>query len=406
MRHPATVVVTGLGAVTPAGLDVANSWERVCSGVSAANIDPDLGGSVRISCRVPGFDAAGQLGTSVAWRLDRFVQLAVVAARQAVAAAGLDPGTWDGARVGVVLGNSLGGSTTFERQHRELLSGGEVDVSPLLVPMSMVNMVAGQVSTDCSARGPSMVVATACASGTTAVGIARDLLRSGACDVVLAGGTESAMSPAVIAGLTRMGALSRRRDPATASRPFDADRDGFVVAEGAAVLVLEREADARARRAPRLATVAGFGASADAHHITAPAPRGAGLQQALSAALTDAGLDPADVDHVNAHGTSTPLNDATEAEAIRAVLGRGAAVTSTKGVTGHLLAAAGAVEAAFTVLALRDGLVPPTANLVRLDPAIDVDVVHGRARRTPVRNAVSTSMGFGGLNAALAMTAA
>ena len=406
MRPPAAVVVTGLGAVTPAGLDVETSWDRVCSGISAAAVDPELGGAVRISCRVPGFDAAGHLGAGASWRLDRFVQLAVVAARQAVASAGLDPCTWDGARVGVVLGNSLGGSTTFERQHRELIAGGEEDVSPLLVPMTMVNMVAGQVSTDCSARGPSLVVATACASGTTAVGIGRDLLRAGACDVVLAGGTESAISPAVIAGLTRMGALSRRADPATASRPFDADRDGFVVAEGAGVLVLERDADARARRAPRLATVAGFGASADAHHITAPAPGGAGLQQALRGALADAGLDPADVEHVNAHGTSTPLNDATEAQALREVLGQGAAVTSTKGVTGHLLAAAGAVEAAFTVLALRDGLLPPTANLVRLDPMIDIDVVHGEARKVPLRTAVSTSMGFGGLNAAVAMTAA
>jgi len=401
------VVVTGLGLVTPAGIGVEDNWARIRSGQSAAAIDPALHGSaIDFSCRVPGFNADALLGRATAWRTDRFVQLALVAARQAIAHAGLDPSTWDGARVGVVLGNSLGGSATFERQHRELLDGGVGNVSPLVVPMSMVNMVAGYVSIDCSARGPSLVTATACASGTTAIGTGRQLLLSGACDVVLAGGTESAFSPTVLAGLSRMGALSTRsHDPGTASRPFDAERDGFVPGEGAGVLVLERRADATARGATALACLLGYGASADAHHVTAPEPTGAGLDLALRAALADAAISPCEVDHVNAHGTSTPLNDATEAAVLSRVLTDRTAVTSTKGVTGHTLAAAGAIEAAYTVLALRDGVVPPTANLQTLDPGVDVDVVAGQERHAPLQVAVSTSLGFGGLNAALVLSA-
>ncbi len=402
------VVVTGLGLVTPAGIGVRDNWARVCAGTPTATEDPALtGAAVDFSCRVPGFDATAALGRATAFRTDRFVQLALVAAREAVAGAGLDPATWDGARVGVVLGNSLGGSATFERQHRELLDHGVGDVSPMMVPMSMVNMVAGNVSIDCGARGPSLVTATACASGTTAIGVGRDLLRSGACDVVIAGGTESALSPAVLAGLSRMGALSARRDdPSRASRPFDVARDGFVAAEGAGVLVLERGAAAAPRSARVLARVVGFGASADAHHVTAPEPGGSGLEAAVRAALADGDLTPGEVGHVNAHGTSTPLNDVTEAAVLARVFGDRPAVTSTKGVTGHTLAAAGAIEAAYCVLALRDSVVPPTANLDTLDPAVAVDVVAGAARRVDLDVVVSTSLGFGGFNAALALAAA
>lgn len=401
----ADVVVTGLGMVTPAGIGTADSWARVCAGVPAAATDPARSDAEPdILCQVPEFDAAALLGRAMEFRSDRFVQLAIVAGREAIRAARLDPSTWDGARVGVVLGNSLGGSGTFERQHRVLLQDGVDDVSSLTVPMSMVNMAAGYLSIDCGARGPSLVTATACASGTTAVGIGRDLLRSASCDVVLAGGTESALSPTVLAGLNRMGALSRRtEDPVRASRPFDIDRDGFVVGEGAGIVVLERRRDAVARSAPILASVLGFGASADAHHITAPHPSGAGLESALRTALSQGGLGPEDIEYVNAHGTSTRLNDALEAAVLARVLGDGPAVSSTKGVTGHTLAAAGAIEAAFAVLALRDGVMPPTANLESLDPAVEVDVVAGQARKAPLQVAVSTSMGFGGFNAVLAL---
>lgn len=407
-REPFEVAITGLGLVTAAGIGVQASWERVCSGRSTAATDPALAGlPVDFSCRVPDFDAGELLGRSSAWRLDRFTQLAIVAARQALADAGLDPATWDGTRVGVIVGNSLGGTTTWERQHRTFVEDAPQNVSPLMIPMGMSNMVAGYLAIDCKAFGPSMVTATACASGSTAIGLARDLLRSGVCDVVLAGGAESALTPGTITGLQRMGGLSGRRDdPATASRPFDAARDGFVASEGAGILVLERPEDARARGASVYANVVGFGASSDAHHATAPDPSGMGMERALRTALADAGIAPDEVDHVNAHGTSTPLNDVTEARVLRRVLGERPLVTSTKGVTGHPLAAAGSVEAGFTALALRHGLIPPTANLTQLDPEIELAVVTGEAAPASIEVAVSTSLGFGGHNAALVLTAA
>ncbi|WP_028935421.1 beta-ketoacyl-[acyl-carrier-protein] synthase family protein [Pseudonocardia spinosispora] len=404
---PTPVAVTGLGLVTPAGVGVTRNWERIRSGIPAASSDPELAGlDVTFSCRVPDFDGDRLLGRAAAWRMDRCVQLAVVAAREAIADAGLDPATWDGTRIGVVLGNSLGGSATAENQYR-VFERDPTDVSPMMIPMSMVNMVAGYVAMDCGARGPGMVTATACASGTTAIGVAQQLLRSGGCDIVLAGGTESALSPVTMTGLVRMGALSgRNRDPGLASRPFDRDRDGFVAAEGAGVLVLERAADARARGHRARALVAGYGSAADAYHVTRPEPSGAGIERALRAALADAGVEAAEVDHVNAHGTSTPLNDVTEGRALRRTLGQRPVVTSTKGVTGHTLAAAGAIEAAYTVLTIEQQVVPPTANLENLDSEIDLDIVAGRARAVRVDVAASTSLGFGGNNAALVFTAA
>jgi 3-oxoacyl-[acyl-carrier-protein] synthase II len=400
------IAITGLGLVTPAGIGVEANWSRLISGRSCATADTALrDGPVRITCRVPGFDPDAELGGFTARQRERFTQLAITAARAAVIDAGWDPRTWDGARVGVVLGNSLGGAASFAEQHDVLHDRGPHWVSPLLVPTYMVNMVAGHVAIDLDARGPSQVVATACASGTTAVGSARELLRSGTCDVVLAGGTESALTPLVMAGLSRMGALSRRdTDPALVMRPFDADRDGFVAAEGAAVLVLERLADARARCAPVRAVVRGYGAATDAHHVTAPHPQGRGIEDALRSALADADLAGSDVDHVNAHGTSTRLNDVTEGRVLARVLGDRPLVTSTKGVTGHALAAAGAMEAAYTALTLQRQCVPPTANLTQLDDNLTIDVVHGAARPARLEVAVSTSLGFGGHNAALVLT--
>ncbi len=418
-RRGYPVAVTGLGLVTPAGIGPRANWERLCTGRSAAAPDPALAGAaVEFSCRVPDFDAGELLGPATAWRLDRFVQLALVATRQALVDAGLATpaaGTEGpalttsvpGARIGVVLGNSLGGTGTYEEQHRRLLDGGVGRVSPLLIPKSMMNMVAGYVAIDCGATGPALVTATACASGATAIGTARELLWAGVCDVVIAGACESALSPAVLAGLSRMGALSRRHDdPAAASRPFDVDRDGFVPGEAAGVLVLEREADARARGARVRGYVSGYGSSSDAYHATAPDPSGTGVERAIRAALADAGVEPADIDHVNAHGTSTPLGDVTEARVVHRVLGDGPAVTSTKGVTGHTLGAAGAIEAAYTVLAVEHGTVPPTANLENVDPQVPVDVVAGRPRSRRIRAAISNSFGFGGHNAVLVVTAA
>jgi beta-ketoacyl-acyl-carrier-protein synthase II len=408
MPAPAPVAVTGLGLVTPAGIGVDASWAGVLAGQGLATTDPALAEvPVTMSCRVPDFDALELLGRKAARRLDRFVQLAVVAAREAVADAGLDPQTWDGARVGVVIGCGMGGAATWERQHQQMLTHGPDKVSPMLIPMLVPNMVAGQLAMEFGALGPNLVTATACASGATAIGVARDLLRSGACDVVLAGGTEAGLTPLSIAGFAQMGALSTRiDDPGAASRPFDVDRDGFVAAEAAGVLVLERRGDADARGARTRACIAGYGASADGFHITAPDPEGAGAARAMRTAIADAGLEPSDIVHVNAHGTSTPLNDVAEAATIRSVVGDQAAVTSTKGVTGHSLGAAGAIEAAFTVLAVEHSRIPPTANLDSQDPDVDVDVVAKAPRDMAIPAAMSNSFGFGGQNAVLVVTAA
>jgi 3-oxoacyl-[acyl-carrier-protein] synthase II len=401
------VAVTGLGLVTPAGIGVAATWDRVCAGRSTASIDPLLADNpVRLSCRVPGFDADEILGGRRARRLDPFVQFAVVAAREALADAGLAPDSWDGARIGVVLGCADGGPGTVETQHRMLVERAPHQVSPLLLPMQLPNMLAGQLSIEFGATGPSMVVATACASGTTAVGVARDLLLADRCDVVLAGGSEAMITPLVMAGFANMGTLSRRHDdPATASRPFDVDRDGFVAGEGAGVLVLERPEHARARGTRVRATVAGFGATADAHHVTTPEPEGRGTEAAMRLALADADLAASDVDHVNAHGTATVMNDLVEARALARLFGAGRPwVTSTKGVTGHLLGAAGAVEIVLTVLAIENSVVPPTANLVARDPAVDLAVA-AEPVKAHLDVAVSNSLGFGGQNAAVVLTA-
>jgi 3-oxoacyl-[acyl-carrier-protein] synthase II len=400
--------VTGLGMVTPAGIGVDESWRRICAGESTASFDEDLDGMpVDFTCRVPGFDADALLGRRTAWRLDRYVHLALVAAREAIADAGLDPDDWDPSRVGVVMGNALGGIGTFEQQHNTMLSEGTSKMSSMLIPMMGVNMVAGYIAIDCGAQGPNLVTTTACASGTTAIGTARDLLRTNRCDIVIAGGVEACLTRPVLAGFTRMGALSGRvDDPTTASRPFDSARDGFVAAEGAGILVLERIEYAQARDARVRARISGYGASADAHHATAPDPTGAGATSAIGSALADAGIGPSDVDHVNAHGTSTPMNDAVEAQVLGRMFGDRPAVTSIKGVTGHSLGAAGAIEAACTVLSIETGMVPPTANLDSQDPAVEVDVVRDRPRRMPVSAATTNSFGFGGQNAVLVLTAA
>ncbi|SNX58032.1 3-oxoacyl-[acyl-carrier-protein] synthase II [Streptomyces sp. TLI_55] len=400
------IAVTGLGLVTPAGIGTAASWSGVRAGRPAAAYDPVLADNpVRISCRVPDWDADTLLGARRAHRLDRFSQFALVAAREALADAGLDPATWDGARVGVVLGCADGGPGTVEAQHRTLVEHSPDRVSPLLLPMQLPNMLAGQTAIEFGATGPNLVVATACASGTTAIGTARDLLLLDRCDVVLAGGSEAMITPLVMAGFARMGTLSRRTDdPAAASRPFDLDRDGFVAGEGAGVLVLERPADARARGARVRARVTGYGASADAHHVTSPHPDGVGLEAAMRGALADAGAQASDVGHVNAHGTATRLNDLAEARVVHRVLGD-PLVTSTKGVTGHLLGAAGAVEAAFTVLALEEQTVPPTANLDTPDPDCEIKVAT-TLTGTRFDLALSNSLGFGGQNAVLALATA
>ncbi|MEU7476323.1 beta-ketoacyl-[acyl-carrier-protein] synthase family protein [Lentzea sp. NPDC042327] len=399
--------ITGVGLVTSAGVGAAAAWERILLGsATAATKVPALAGTpADFGCQADGFDAIAALGKRTAWRLDRSTQMAMAAAAEALADSGLDPARWNGERVAVVLGNGIGGAAAWEKQHNVLRDNGPLEVSPMLIPMLSMNMSAGYVAIQCGAKGPSLVTATACASGTTAVGVARDLLRNDRCDVVITGGTEACLVPSIISGFSQMGALSARGDEMdVASRPFDVDRDGFVPAEGAAVLVLERVADARARGARIHACVSGYGASADAHHPTAPDPDGAGAELAVLAALRDAQIGAGEVDHVNAHGTSTPLNDVAEARMIRRVLGDRPAVTSIKGVVGHALGAAGAIEAVATALTVRDRLIPPTANLDNIAPEIEVDVVAKIAREATVDVAVSNSFGFGGQNAVLVLT--
>ncbi|MFI9358061.1 beta-ketoacyl-[acyl-carrier-protein] synthase family protein [Streptomyces lydicus] len=402
------VAVTGLGLVTPAGVGVAATWHGLLSGESPAARDPALDGlPVDFCCRVPGFDAAERLGRRLSWRLDRCAAMALVAAREAVADAGLGTDRWDPLRVGVVLGVGTASMERYEEEFAKLAGGRATEISPLAIPRSVPNMVAGEVGMDLRVRGPNLTVSTACASGATALGTARQLLLADACDVVVAGGSESLCSRIPAACFHQMGALSRRGDdPAGASRPFDADRDGFVLAEGAGMLVLERAEHARGRGARVRSYLAGYGASCDAYHFTAPHPEGRGAAEALSAALGDAGLEPGDIGHVNAHGTSTVLNDRAEALALRQVFRRPPPVTAVKGALGHAAGGAGAIEAACTVLALQEQVVPPTANLRCLDPDIELDVVSKVPRPVRMAAAVSNAFGFGGQNAVLVFRAA
>ncbi len=413
------VVVTGMGAITPAGRGVAATWSGVLAGRSAAAPDERLaaaGAPVAISCRAPGFDPDAELGRGSARRLDRFTHLAVIAAREALAQAALvgadDPDLIAGAdpdRVGVVLGSGIGGAETWESEYARLAAEGPARVSPLFVPRMLSNTAAGTIAIRTRARGPNLTVNTACAAGASAIHMGRDLIAAGAADVVLAGGVEAGITTIAVSAFAQMGALSTNPVAAAASRPFDAARDGFVMGEGAGIVVLESRAHALARGATPLVVVAGCGASADAHHATAPPEDGGGAVLAMRRAIADAGLTPSDIGHHNAHGTSTPLNDIAESRALHTVFGGAIdrlAVASTKGVTGHLLGAAGAVEAILAAMALREGRVPPTANLTVQDPGIHLDVVAGAPRAVALRAVLSASMGFGGQNAALVLTAA
>ncbi|MFE6664666.1 beta-ketoacyl-[acyl-carrier-protein] synthase family protein [Streptomyces sp. NPDC057697] len=403
-RVDGDVAVTGLGLVTPAGSEERTFWEGLCAGVSMARGCEELAGlPVDFGCPVDGIDLDEAVGGRSVWRMARFVKMALVAARRAVADAGLSPERWDGDRVGVVLGVGVGGVSVLVDNVRRLDDGGAGAVSPLLVPMMMPNAAAGEVAIALRAHGPSLASATACASGATALAIARDLLLDGRCDVVVAGGAEAVLTPLVVSAFAGMGALSLRTgDPAGASRPFAADRDGFVVGEGAAVLVLERTGHALARGGRPRALLAGSGSGTDAHHPTAPDPAGRGARKAVEAALGEAGWAAHEVDHINAHGTSTVLNDAMETAVISGLFPHRPSVTAPKGVLGHTLAAAGAIEAAATVLTLEHGLVPPIANLDAPPDGSPLDCVVKEPRIQRVERALSHSFGFGGHNVVLA----
>ncbi len=403
------VVVTGIGLVTPIGVGTDAVWASVLEGRSGGGplttFDPgEL--PVRIACEARDFRAEDHLSRREISRTDRFTHMALAAAREAVTGAGWEDGPpCEPERAAAIVGTGIGGMRTLDEEMRALLDGGVRRVSPFTVPKMMPNGGAAAICMVHGLRGPAFAPASACASGAHAIGEACRLIGYGAADVAVAGGSESAITPLAMAAFSRMGALSTRNDdPQGASRPFDANRDGFVMGEGAALLVLERRDLAEARGAEVLARVAGYGASCDAHHVTQPDPEGHGAAVAMQAALADAGLQPGDVDHINAHGTSTPYNDRIETVAIKKVFGNEAKripVSSTKSQTGHLLGAAGAVEAGISVLALRHQTIPATINLTEPDPECDLDYVPGRPRAERLRTVMSNSFGFGGQNACL-----
>ncbi|HWH13547.1 MAG TPA: beta-ketoacyl-ACP synthase II [Miltoncostaeaceae bacterium] len=407
------VVITGVGLVSPLGTGRAEAWSAAVAGRSGAGPITQFDArdhGVKIACEARGFDPLDHLDRRTVRRMDRASQLAVTAARLALEDAGLSV---DGReeRIGTVISTGNGGNASFEQQHRTFLERGADRVSPVTVPMSIANMAGGQVSIELGLRGPMLSVLTACATGLHSIGEAMHMVRSGMADAVLAGGAEAAITPYAVAGLDASKAMSHRNDdPAGASRPFDADRDGFVLGEAGAVLVLERLDQALARGADVLCEVAGYGATSDAYHLTEPAPGGAEQAEALRVALRGAGLEPEQLDYVNAHATSTVAGDVAEIAGIVEALGpevaARTAVSATKSMHGHCVGATGALETALTALTIAEGVIPPTINLEALDEACaGVDHVANRARRASVRAAACSGFGFGGHNAVLTLTA-
>ncbi len=402
------VVVTGMGMVTPLGLDTPTTWDALIrgkSGVDCINSFDTEGFETKIAAEVKGFDPTEYMDRKEARRADRFTQMAIAASLEAVRASGLKIDSGNCERVAVMIASGIGGILTLSEQIGVLNEKGPSRVSPFLVPMMLGDMASGQVSMTLGAKGPSFCTLSSCCSGADAVGEAFELIRRGDADMVVAGGSEAAITPIGISGFNACQALSKRNDePQKASRPFDAERDGFILGEGAALLIIESLDSALARGAQPLAEVVGYGASSDAHHVTQPAPGGEGGARAMRLSLKKASLRPEEIDYINAHGTSTPLNDKFETLAMKEVFGEEAykiRVSSTKSMTGHLLGASGALEAAVSVLAIKNGAIPPTINLENPDPDCDLDYTPSVARRGRVRTAMSNSLGFGGHNTSL-----
>src|SRR6188474_1527839 len=404
------VVITGLGAVTPLGVDVESTWDGLVAGRSGAGEITQFDSSdyaVHFACEVKGFDPTEYIDRKQARRMDRFAHLIVAAARQAEADSGISIES-EPDRVGAAVATGIGGLKAFQDCHSELLERGPDRVNPFSIPEIIPNMGAAWVSMQLGTQGPLSSQCTACAASNMAIGDGLDAIRLGRADVMLCGGTEAPVTQVGIAGFGAMRALSRRNDdPEHASRPFDSGRDGFVMGEAGAVLVLEELERAQARGAKIYAELAGYGVSSDAQHITEPDPTGEHPARAMQMALTDAGIDAADIGYINAHGTSTPLGDASETRVIKLALGeenaRKTPISSTKGATGHCLGAAGAVEAIFSILAIRDGKLPPTINQEVEDPECDLDYIPNESRDADVRVSVSNSFGFGGHNASIVL---
>jgi 3-oxoacyl-[acyl-carrier-protein] synthase II len=404
------VVVTGTGLVTPLGIGTEKTWRNLCDGKSGIGLITRFDTSdysVKIAAEVKDFNAVDFINPKLARHLDLFVQYAVVTAGMALNEAGLSIDDTNASRVGVFTGTGIGGLTTIEKYHQISLERGPRKITPFFIPMVISNMSAGQVSIVYGAKGPNLSVTTACAAGTHAVGEAFRSISRGDCDVAITGGSESTICPLAVGGFNAMKALSRQNEnPEKACRPFDKDRNGFIISEGGGMMILEELEYARQRGADILAEVVGFGLSGDGFHMAAPPDDGDGAVRCMQMALNDAGIAPADIDYINAHGTSTPLNDVVETRAIKTVFGEHSyklAISSTKSMTGHMLGGAGGIESVFMALAIKNQIIPPTINLENPDPECDLDYVPNTARETPIRAAISNSFGFGGTNAVIVM---
>lgn len=405
------VVVTGMGALTPVGKDVASTWRALIAGVSgAANITKFDASTwpVRFACEVKGFDPLQYMDRKEAKRADHYTQYAIAASVQAMKDAGLENGTiGDPDRIGVIIGSGIGGLKAFEEQHDVYRERGQSKISPFFIPMFIADIAAGMVSMRFNAKGPNYATVSACATSAHAIGDAFRTIQYGDADVMITGGSEATVTPMAIGGFANMKALSERNEsPATASRPFDATRDGFVMGEGAGVVILEELEHAKQRGAKIYAEIVGYGATGDAYHLTAPAPDGEGAQRAMKRALKDAKLDVGDIQYINAHGTSTPANDLNETKAIKAVFGdmaKDVHISSTKSATGHMLGAAGAVEFIICTHVVRECTIPPTINYQTPDPELDLNYTPNKSAKRDVRAALSNSFGFGGHNVTLAI---
>jgi 3-oxoacyl-[acyl-carrier-protein] synthase II len=404
------VVVTGMGLITPLGTGIQKTWEGICkgaSGIDRITTFDTTDSPVQIAGEVKDFNPEDFIERKEIKKMDVFIQYALSAGSMAIEDAGMKITDANADRVGVIVGAGIGGIQTIERYHSVLLQNGQRRISPFFIPMLITNLAAGQISIRFGARGPNSCVTTACAAGTHAIGDSFKIIQRGDADAMIAGGSESAITPLTIAGFANMKALSSRNDtPQKASRPFDVERDGFVIAEGAGIVVLEELEVALARGAKIYAEVTGYGMTADAYHMTAPDPEGRGVVNCMRVALRDAGIAPEAVNYINAHGTSTPYNDKHETSAIKHVFGEHVhqlAVSSTKSMTGHLLGAAGGVEAAFCALALSESIIPPTINYEHPDPECDLDYVPNHARHIDLENVISNSFGFGGTNACIVL---
>lgn len=403
------VVITGIGAVTPVGNDAETTWKNIIAGVSGVGPVTRVNADeypAKVAAELKDFNIEDFVEKKEARKMDRFTHYAVAASIMAVKDADLEINDDNADRIGVWIGSGIGGMETFEQQYENFLKRGYRRVSPFFVPMLIPDMATGQVSITLGARGFNSCTVTACATGTNSIGDAFKVIQRGDADVMVSGGAEAPITKMSFAGFCANTALSTNQDPLKASRPFDKNRDGFVMGEGAGIVVLEDLEHAKARGAKIYAEIVGYGATGDAYHITAPAPEGEGGARAMKMALNDAGLNPEDIGYINAHGTSTDYNDKFETMAIKNVFGEHAykvAVSSTKSMTGHLLGAAGGIEAIFTALAIKDGVLPPTINYETPDPECDLDYVPNEARRQEVQAAISNSLGFGGHNATIAL---